>query len=112
LRVLASIDSVDVVNSQSESGDGWVNVGAMDTTEEGQAELPAGRPPDTMADARRLFKWKDRQREKARAVLRSIENGEEEAAQLATLLAFVETFVFSKVYREIDKFRELLLFCM
>jgi hypothetical protein len=35
LRVLVSIDSVDVVNSQSESGDGWVNVGAMDTTEEG-----------------------------------------------------------------------------
>jgi hypothetical protein len=33
-------------------------------------------------------------------VLRSIENGEEEAAQLATLLAFVETFVFNKVYHE------------
>jgi hypothetical protein len=31
-------------------------------------------------------------------VLQSIENGEEEAAQLATLLVFVETFVFSKVY--------------
>jgi hypothetical protein len=33
-------------------------------------------------------------------VLRSIGNGEEEAVQLATLLAFVETFVFSKVYHE------------
>jgi hypothetical protein len=33
-------------------------------------------------------------------VLRSIESGDEEAAQLATLLAFIETFVFSKVYHE------------
>jgi hypothetical protein len=53
-----------------------------------------------MADVRRLFKWKEGQKEKARAVLRSIENGDGEAAQLATLLAFLETFVFSKVYHE------------
>jgi hypothetical protein len=33
-------------------------------------------------------------------VLRSIESRDEEAAQLATLLAFIETFVFSKVYYE------------
>jgi hypothetical protein len=53
-----------------------------------------------MVDARRLFKWREGQQEKARAVLRSIENGEEEAAQLAALLAFIETFVSSKVYHE------------
>jgi hypothetical protein len=100
LRVLESIDALGVVNSQGESGDEWVNVDTMDTTEEGRAESPAEGPRDTMADARRLFKWKEGQKEKARAVLRSIENGEEEAAQLATLLAFVETFVFSKVYHE------------
>jgi hypothetical protein len=56
LRVLESIDSVDVVNSQSESGDGWVNISAIDTTEEGQAESLVRGLPDTMADARRLFK--------------------------------------------------------
>jgi hypothetical protein len=100
LRVLESVDGLGVVSSEGEGGDEWVNVDAMDTTEEGRAKSPAGGPSDTMADARRLFKWKDGQREKARAVLRSIENGEEEAAQLATLLAFVETFVFSKVYHE------------
>jgi hypothetical protein len=72
----------------------------MDITEEGQAESPDGGPSDTMADARRLFKWKEGQKEKARAVLRSIESGDDEAAQLATLLAYIETFVFSKVYYE------------
>ena len=100
LRVLESIDAVDIADPQNESGDGWINIDAMDTAEEGQAEPPAGGPPDTMADARRLFKWKEGQKEKARAVLRSIEGGDEEATQLATLLAFIETFVFSKVYHE------------
>jgi hypothetical protein len=100
LRVLESVDTLGAVNSQGESGDEWVNVDAMDITEEGQAESPDGGPRDTMADARRLFKWKEGQKEKARAVLRSIESGDEEAAQLATLLAFIETFVFSKVYHE------------
>jgi hypothetical protein len=100
LRVLESIDAVDVADPQNESGDDWVNVDAMETTEEGQAESPASGPPDTMADARRLFKWREGQKEKARAVLRSVKGGEEEATQLATLLAFIETFVFSKVYHE------------
>jgi hypothetical protein len=53
----------------------------MDTTEERRAESPAVGPPKLMADARRFFKWKHGQREKARAVLRSIENREEEAEQ-------------------------------
>jgi hypothetical protein len=100
LRVLESTDAVDVADPRSESADEWINVDAMDTTEEGQAESPARGPPDTMTDARRLFKWKEGQKDKARAVLRSVESGEEEAAQLATLLAFIETFVFSKVYHE------------
>jgi hypothetical protein len=97
---LESINTLGIVNLQGESGDEWVNVDAIDTTEEGRAESPAEGPRDTIADARRLFKWKEGQKEKARAVLRSIENSEEEAAQLATLLAFVETLVFSKVYYE------------
>jgi hypothetical protein len=95
LHVLESVDVLGVVNSPGESVDEWVNVDAMDTTEEGQAESPAGVPPDALADARRLFKWKEGQKEKARAVLQSIEGGDGEAAQLATLLAFVETFIFS-----------------
>jgi hypothetical protein len=53
----------------------------MDITEEGRAESPAVGPPKLMADARRLSKWKHGQREKARAALQSIENGEEEAEQ-------------------------------
>jgi Lhr-like helicase len=102
LRVLESVDGTAIVNSEGEddAADGWINVDAMDTTEEGQVEPAVAGPPDTMADARRLFIWKDGQKEKARAVLRSIESGDEEAAQLATLLTFIETFVFSKVYHE------------
>lgn len=98
LRVLQSVDGLEVIDSNGE--DEWVNVEAMDTTEEGHVEGQTGGPPDTMADARRLFGWNDGQKEKGRAVLRSMESGDEEAAQLSTLLAFVETFVFSKVYHE------------
>lgn len=72
----------------------------MDTAEEGQGRPSAGAPADAIVDARRLFQWADGQKEKARAVLRSIESGEEEAAQLAALLAFVKTVVFSKVSHE------------
>jgi hypothetical protein len=42
LRVLESVDTLGAVNSQGESGDEWVNVDAMDITEEGQAESPDG----------------------------------------------------------------------
>jgi hypothetical protein len=72
----------------------------MDTTEERQVDSQAEGTPDTMADAQRLFKWKDGQREKGMVVLRSIESGDDEAAQLAALLTFFETLVFSKVYHE------------
>jgi hypothetical protein len=100
LRVLQSVDGLDVVDLEDEGEDQWVNVEAMDTTDEGHVEGQTGGPPDTMADARRLFKWRDGQKEKGRAVLRSMEGADEEAAQLSTLLAFVETFIFSKVYHE------------
>jgi hypothetical protein len=72
----------------------------MNTTEEGQAGGPVRGPSNTMADARHLFRWKDGQKEKGRAVLQSVEDEDEEVAQLAVLLTFVETFVFSKVYHE------------
>ena len=98
LRVLQSVDGLDAAGIDGE--DEWVNVQAMDTTEEGQVGPQAGGPPDTMADARRLLRWKDGQKEKGRAVLQSMEGGHDEEAQLSTLLAFVETFVFSKVYHE------------
>jgi hypothetical protein len=106
LRVLQSVDGLEVDGLEGEGEveledeHEWVNADAMDTTEEAQFEGQARGPPDTMADARRLFKWKDGQKEKARAVLRSIEGADGEAAQLATLLTFIETFVFSKVYHE------------
>ena len=104
LRVLDSVDAPGAVDlegdGEGEGADDWINVNAMDTTEDGQAEPTVGEPVDTMADTRRLFRWKEGQKEKARAVLQSIKSGEEEATQLATLLAFIETFVFSKVYHE------------
>jgi hypothetical protein len=94
-RVVTNQEAVDL-----EAEDEWVNVKAMDTTGVEQVEAQAGGSSDTIADARRLFKWKDGQKEKARAVLRSIEGGDEEAAQSATLLTFIETFVSSRVYHE------------
>jgi hypothetical protein len=56
LRVLQSVDGLDVVDLEDEGEDRWVNVEAMDTTDEGHVEGQTGGPPDTMADARRLFK--------------------------------------------------------
>jgi hypothetical protein len=101
LRVLQSVDGIDGIEVIGINGeDEWFNVEAMDITEEGHVEGQTEGPPDPMADARRLFKWKDGQKEKGRAVLRSMEGGDEDSAQLSTLLAFVETFVFSKVYHE------------
>jgi hypothetical protein len=72
------VTNQEAVNLEAE--DEWVNVEAMDTTGVEQVEAQAGGPSDTMADARRLFKWKDGQKEKGRAVLRSMEGGDEEAA--------------------------------
>ncbi|RYE97104.1 MAG: hypothetical protein EOO77_39665, partial [Oxalobacteraceae bacterium] len=72
LRVLDSVDAPGAVDlggdSEGEGADDWINVNAMDTTEDGQAEPTVGEPVDTMADARRLFRWKEGQKEKARAV--------------------------------------------
>jgi hypothetical protein len=73
---------------------------AMNTTEEGQAGGPVRGPPDTMADARHFFRWKDGQKEKGMTVLQSVAGEDEEVAQLTALLTLVETFVCSKVYHE------------
>jgi hypothetical protein len=54
--------------------------------------------PDPMADARRLFKWTDGQKDRGRELLNSIERDALEGEQLKALLAFVETFIFNKVY--------------
>jgi hypothetical protein len=98
LRVLQSGDELQVVDLEAE--DEWVNIEAMDTIEVEQVGAQAGGPPDMMADAQRLLKRKDGQKEKARAVLLLMECEDKEAAQLTTLLTLIETFVFSKVYHE------------
>jgi hypothetical protein len=77
LRVLQSVEglAVDSLGGDGEAEDEneWVSVDAMNTTEEGQAEGQVRGPSSTIADARRLFRWKDGQKEKGRAVLRSVE---------------------------------------
>jgi hypothetical protein len=45
LRVLQSVDGLDVVDLEDEGEDQWVNVEAMDTTDEGHVEGQTGGPP-------------------------------------------------------------------
>jgi hypothetical protein len=99
LRVLQSVDELEPSGLEGE--DNWVDVEAMDTAEEGQAGGQAeADSADTMADDRRLFKWKVGQKEKGRAVLQSMDSADGKYSQLKTLLTFIETFVFSKAYHE------------
>lgn len=54
---------------------------------------------DQMHDARRLFPWKDGQKDRARRLLQSIGDAEPEERQLEALMEFSETFIFHKIYR-------------
>jgi hypothetical protein len=98
LRVLESVDGWQPVDAESNAegegdlldGDEVVIVDADQISEE----------PDPMADARRLFKWTDGQKDRGRELLDSIERDASEGEQLKALLAFVETFIFNKVYHQ------------
>jgi superfamily II DNA or RNA helicase len=95
LRVLQSVDSwqPDCLDGEED----WLDVNdAMDTADVGQANGEL----DTMYDARRLFQWKEGQQDRGRTLLDSIAREDSEEEQLKALLAFVQTFIFTKVYHQ------------
>ena len=63
------------------------------------AHPPAGRNRDTMVDARRLFPWREGQKESARQLLRRLE-GVGVGSAAAALLELSGTFIFQKLYHQ------------
>ncbi|KAG6140025.1 hypothetical protein E4U12_006853 [Claviceps purpurea] len=61
------------------------------------------KPPlvhaDKMSDARRLFPWRDRQKEQAKKLLQSAASGNDSIRN--ALLDYSQTFIFQYVYYEL-----------
>ena len=90
LRVLRSEDSYGRV---------WRCEAKEVSMDESEEEVEGSK--DDMHDARRLFPWRDGQKECARRLLGSIESGAPTEDQMAALLQLFETLIFQKIYGDV-----------
>ena len=87
--------------------DAFEGVGNLDESEgeeggEDEGEMsPPEQDKDDMYDARRLFPWRDGQKECARRLWQSIESDAPTEDQMAALLKLFETFIFQKMYGDV-----------